>query len=249
MWVKQIVTGAFVGACIAVLAAAPVFAQTSSSSNYKVEEVFFGSGGELDAQSASYRAQQSAGALGVGTTSSANYDAEAGFLTINEPYLELFVNNATVDLGTLSTSSTGTGTGSFWVRAYLTGTYSVYTMSQPPTSEGGSVLDAKTVLGAPSVGTEEFGINLVDNTTPNIGTNPTNVPDNTFADGEAAPGYDTPDQFKYNPGDIIARSAATAGNQAVGRTDYTISYMANISGITPAGSYSMVHDIVLVGTF
>ena len=227
----------------------PLYAQSSSSTNFKVDEYQFGSGGELENSSASFRAQTSIGSLGVGRSSSANYDMEAGFLTPNEPFLELFINSSTVNLGDLSTGATGTGSGTFWVRTYLSGAYIVQTMSQPPTSEGAAVINAKTSLGAPIPGTEEFGINLVDNSSPDIGANSLNVPDGTFADGTVASGYSTVNQFKYGVGDIIASSAATAGNQAVGRTDYTISYIANISSITEAGSYTMRHDIVAVATF
>lgn len=228
---------------------APVMAQSSTSNSYRVDEYQFGSGGELENSSANFKAQTSVGSLGVGRSSSTNYDLEAGFITPNEPFMELFVNFATVNLGTLDTASTGTGTGTFWVRTYLSSGYVVQTMSQPLTSEGGAVINAKTTLGAPSPGTEEFGINLVDNSAPDIGSDPLNVPDGDYADGTIAAGYNTPDQFKYGVGDIIARAAATLGNQAVGRTDYTISYIANINSITEAGSYSMVHDIVVVATY
>jgi hypothetical protein len=227
----------------------PVLAQGSSSGSYRVDEYQFGTGANNDLNSTSYNANASVGSLGVGRSSSTNYDAESGFITPSEPFLELFVNNSTVDLGNLDTSTTGTGQGVFWVRTYLSSNYVVQTMSQPPTSEGGRVLAAKSTLGIPAPGTEEFGINLVDNSSPNIGADPLNVPDNSFADGTIDTDYNTPDQFKYGVGDIIAHSAATSGNQAVGRTDYTISYIANISAITPAGTYVMVHDIVVTGTY
>ncbi len=249
MWRKQLYKLMSLVIVVMCGVSLPARAQTPTSPNYQVNEYQFGTGGELDSTSASYRAQSNVGSLGVGRSSSTNYDMEAGFLTPNEPFLELFINAATVDLGTLDPASTGTGSGTFWVRTYLSSAYVVQTMSAPPTSEGGAVLDAKGTLGAPILGTEEFGINVVDNTSPDIGANPFNVPDDNYADAEAATGYDTPDQFKYGQGDIIARSAATVGNQAVGRTDFTISYIANISNITEAGSYSMVHDIVAVATF
>lgn len=229
--------------------AAPVYAQTSSSGSYRVDEYQFGSGGNSNLNSASYNANVGLGSLGVGRSSSTNYDLEAGLITPNEPFLELFINNATVDLGTLDPSTTGYGNGTFWVRTYLSSAYIVQTMSQPPTSEGGRTLAAKATLGTPSAGTEEFGINLVDNATPDLGSNPFNVPDNSFADGQAATGYSTINNFKYGVGDIIARAAASAGNQAVGRTDYTITYMANVSAVTPAGTYTMVHDVVAVATY
>ncbi len=232
-----------------VLLTAPVYAQTSSSPSYQVNEYQFGSGGELDSTSASFRAQSNVGSLGIGRSSSANYDAESGFVTPNEPFLELFINTSAVALGDLNTASTSTGTSTFWVRTYLSSSYTVQTMSPPLTSEGGAVINAKSTLGAPIVGTEEFGINLVDNSSPDIGANSLNVPDGTFADGTVATGYGTPNQFKYGQGDIIARAAATIGNQAVGRTDYTISYIANINSITEAGTYTMVHNIVAVATY
>lgn len=250
MWQKQIRGIAVRGLVMATLLVSPIFAQTSSSPSYRVDEYQFGSGGELDSTSASFRAQSNVGSLGVGRSSSANYDAESGFVTPSEPFLELFINTTNVDLGNLSDTATATGNSIFWVRTYLSSAYIVQTMSPPPTSEGGAVLNAKATLGGPLVGTEEFGINLVANTNPtSFGNNPLNVPDGSFADGEIAPGYNVPDQYKYGQGDIIARAAATLGNQAVGRTDYTISYIANINSITEAGTYKMVHNIVVVATF
>lgn len=228
----------------------PAFAQSTSSPSYKVDEYQFGTGSNVDLNSTNYGAHAGVGSLGVGRVSSTNYDAEAGFITPNAPFLEVFVNNTTVDLGNLNVTSTGSGQGSFWVRTYVSSAYVVQTMSQPPISEGGRVLAAKSTLGTANPGTEEFGINLVANTAPAaIGANPLNVPDNTFADGQAATSYNTANQYKYGVGDIIARSQATVGNQAVGRTDYTISYIANVSSITPAGTYVMKHDIVVTATY
>jgi hypothetical protein len=96
-----------------------------------------------------------------------------------------------------------------------------------------------------SPGTEQFGINLVDNSSPNIGSDPSPQPDGTFATGGAATGYATLNQFKYNAGDVIAQSNANGW----GLTNYTISYIANISVLTPAGSYSEVQDLVAIATY
>jgi len=236
--------------CVLVLYPARVFAQTSSSTNYSVTETEFGIGGELDTSSANYRAQGSAGALGVGDTSSTNYGASAGFINPNEPYLEMVVTSGTVSLGNLTDSTTGTGTGTFYIRTYLDSTYSVYTMSPTLTSEGGATINAMSSTAASSVGTEQFGINLVANTSPaTFGADPVNIPDDTFADGDAATGYDTVNQFRYVQGEAIATSPKTATNEAVGRTNYTISYIANIAILTEAGTYTMNHDLVAVATY
>lgn len=241
-----------------VVAYAPaVFAQSTSPS-YKVEESFFGTGGELDPSSTNFKAQQSAGANAAGFASSASYDAIGGFLTQNEVYLAMTVTGATVSLGTLDPNAYSSGAAqagtcncSFTVRTYLSSQYIVQSVSNPPTSEGGAIIDAKGTLGAPSSdpNVEEFGMNVVDNATPNIGANPANQPDNTFADGQAATGYSTADQFKYAVGDIIARSQATAGNPAIGETWYTISYIVKPSNNTEAGSYQMDQVLVTTPTF
>ncbi len=221
-----------------------------TSPNYKSNEVFFGGGGDLQSSSSNYQAQSSLGALGVGNFSSSSYQSYAGFLTPNEPFLEMVITTSAVNLGTLEASSTKTGTANFYVRAYIDSGYTVQTVSQPPsmTSAGSHTLAAKATQGASSIGTEEFGINLKANTAPaTFGSDPSPQPDGTFATGVAAAGYDTTNQYKYNAGDIIARTPSVSSGW--GRTDYTISYIANINSLTPAGSYSTVHDLVVVATY
>jgi len=105
-----------------------------------------------------------------------------------------------------------------------------------------------STLASSAAGTEQFGINLVHNTSPaNFGSDPSPQPDGTYATGIAAPGYSTANQFKYVVGDIIARTPV--GSSGWGLTNYTISYIANASIITPAGSYEMVQDLVAVATY
>jgi len=223
-------------------------AVSSSSNNFKVDEYQFGVGANNDLNSSSYNANASIGSLGVGRSASTNYAMEAGFVTPNAPFLELFINDSSVDMGTLDASTTSKGNATFWVRSYVSSNYVVQTMSSPPTSEGGRVLAAKSTPGPATVGTEEFGMNLVANSA-SFGANPFNVPDDNFADGTANTGYDTTDVFSYNQGDIIAKSSKTSSKQAVGRTDYTVSYIANVNAITPAGNYVMIHNIVVTSTY
>lgn len=236
-----------------------VLSAQSSSDNYKIEEYYFGTGGEVESSSPNYKARQSTGSLGVGNTASDNFDANTGFNTQSEPFLEMAVMNTTVSFGELDSDTTSYGAAragdcncSFYVKTYLSSEYVVVTASQPPTSEGGEVLDAKSSLGAPSSNdaVEEFGMNLVANSVPGIfGANPVNQPDNTFADGEAASGYDQADSYKYGVGDTIARSHADPDKPAVGLTEYTISYIAKPGINTPAGFYQMNHELIAIATF
>lgn len=228
---------------IVLLAGAKVYAQ-STSTGYSINEYNFGIGAENDLNSASYKAQGSAGALGVGDTSSSNYLAQTGSLTPREEFLEMVVNVATINLGTLTTSSASTGTGTFYIRAYTSSGYYVQTISPTPTN-GSKALAAMASAAASSPGTEQFGINLVANTSPaTFGANPAPAPDGTFGYGAAATGYSTTNQFKYNIGDTIATAP-----KGIGRTDFTISYIANISPISAGGDYTAQHILVVVATY
>jgi len=224
-----------------------------SSGNYKANEVYFGAGGDTNQSSANYKASASAGALGVGQTSSANYQAYSGFLTPNEPFLEMVIDTSLVDLGDLDASTTKTGTANFHVRAYIDSGYSVQTVSSPPSYTSGATthtLAAMTTLGNAAPGTEQFGINLVGPNNlgaGNFGSSPSPQPNGTFATGVAASGYDTANKFKYNPGDTIVQTPL--GSSGWGLTNYTISYIANIGAFTPAGNYRMTHDLVVVATY
>lgn len=232
--------------CFPIIISNVVFAEPPpySSTNYGVDEVFMGAGGVNDANSANYNARASLGDTGVGNSSSNNYQAYGGFTTTTEPYLEFIVNASTIDLGTLTTSSAKTGSATFTVRTYLASGYVVRTASDPP--QNGSYTMAGMASTAPSSpGTEQFGINLVANTSPtNIGANPVQIPDSSFSFGQVATGYDTANQYKYVKGDTIAFS-----NKSSGTTEYTMTYLANIKSTTPGGIYAMAHNLVATSTF
>lgn len=252
--VKRIVIGLAVLITM-VISAGQVSAQYQSS-NYKANEVFFGSGGDTGQSSTSYKAQASVGGIGSGQYSSANYQAFAGFLTPGDPFLEMQIDTAgPVNLGALQSTSTATGIAQFHVRAYLDGGYTVQTISGGLSSSGPNshTITNMSTTAASVIGQEQFGINLVQNTSPaGFGSNPSPQPNSAFAFGQAASGYSTQNQYKYNPGDTIACSGTggTCGNASGwGETIFTISYIANIGPITPAGYYSMVQDLVAVPTY
>ena len=125
--------------------------------------------------------------------------------------------------------------------------YVVQTVSDPPTNTlpNSPALTALSTPTASSPGTEQFGINLVANTSPTtFGANPIQVPDNTFSFGTVASGYNTANLFKYVKGDTIAQST-----RSTGETDYTISYLYNISNVTSAGEYRLAHNLVATATY
>jgi hypothetical protein len=234
------------------LSTTSVLAAQSKSANYQVTEVQFGSGGLLNGSSANYKAQENLGSNIDGSAKSTNYGANSGFLTPSTPYLQMVVNPSTINLGTLSSSSAATGTATFSVRAYVDSGYTVMSVNSPPTNESGVALKNMSTAGVSSVGTEQYGINLVQNLTTctnpapaNFGANPSPIPTSAYATGQAATGYNTCGLFKYNTGDVIAKSTTSGA----GETDYTISYLVNINSLSKAGHYNMTQNLVAVATF
>lgn len=237
--------------CFISLLGGTAYAQYTSS-NYQTTEVGFTSGGGTGS-STHYQSQQSLGALGVGQFSSSTFQTYPGTITPQYPYLEFAVNGTTTNVGVLSTSSPTTTTGSFYVRTYLAGGYVVVNASSPP-QYGTHTFNALTTPTTSSVGTEQFGMNLVANNScpqtnmpASLGANPVQNPSGSFSFGQAGANYATACKFEYNWGgsaDTVAYS-----NSSSGETDYTISYLFNISGLTPSGQYTFTHDMVATSTF
>lgn len=216
----------------------------SSSTNYQVNEVFIGSGGELHACGTQFCAKQSAGETAVGNTKSANFQANAGFNTDRTPYIQFVVNNTNIDLGTLTTTSTKTANATFSVKAYLAHGYSVINASGPPTNDSYTMQTLASPT-ASAAGTEQFGINLAANTSPTtFGADPAYIPDNTFSYGAVTPSYSAPNVYMYGLGDTIAFSNSSSSD-----TSFTISYIFNISHVTPGGTYTLHHVLVATGTY
>jgi hypothetical protein len=246
MGYKKLLTAAYVLLHVALCCCLTIGIATAqyTSPNYRVDETFFGTGGELDASSPGYRAKQSAGELGVGNISSTSYQAYGGFNTDRIESLEFIVNATNTNLGTLASGTTATTTGTFSVKAYLAQGYVVQTASDPP-QNGAYTLTNLTSPTASATNTEQFGMNLVANTAPTtFGANPSQQPDSTFSFGAAATGYDTTNLYKYVKDDIIAQSTKSSGV-----TNYTISYIFNIRGRTPGGTYTFNHVLVATATY
>lgn len=241
---KQILILLIVFATAGTVINQAALADQSASANYQVNETFFGAGGQINATSPNYQANQTAGELATGHTGSASYQAQAGYNTNRTPYLEFVVNSLAADIGVLSSGYTKTANANFSVKAYLAGGYIVQTASDPPLNNG-YALKPMTTTGASTAGQEQFGINLVANTLPvTFGANPGQAPDSSFGFGQAATGYNVANQYKYNKSDTIAYS-----NSSSGTTNYTISYVFNINNSTPSGTYILNQVLVATATY
>ena len=230
-----------VAVSLSLLSTSFIFAQ-SSSNNYEINEYFIGPGGELDLNSASFNARATLGDLGSGNFSSTNYQLYAGFTTTEDPFIELVVNQATIDMGVLDGSTTGTGNGTFSVRTYLAEGYVIHTGGGLPTSESGATIDAMAAQAASTQGIEQFGMNLAANSSPIVfGAGPTQ---GFNGQGVVTDDYNDDGLFKYDEGQAVATSAASTGV-----TNYTASYIMNVSPITEAGLYQTAQSFIVTSTY
>ncbi|MEI6237836.1 MAG: hypothetical protein WCP03_04540, partial [Candidatus Saccharibacteria bacterium] len=165
----------------------------------------------------------------------------AGQITVTATVAETLtftLANATVALGSLSTTSTGAATSSMTVATNSASGYSV-SYSGTTLTSGVNTITALNSPAASSMNSKQFGINLMSNTTPFIGSNVSGI-----GSGIPAANYNTADLFKFHSGDTIASSSAPTNSNT-----YTVSYIANIDGVTAPGAYSTTLTYVATANF
>jgi hypothetical protein len=215
------------------------------SSNYKFNESTLAAGGQIQSTSANFRASSSSSDLAVGSAASSNYQVAAGSQTTSDPRLAVQLLSSSASFGTFTPSSASTATASFSVLNYTSYGYVVQLTGNPPTN-GSYILPGLSSNTASNPGIEQFGVNLVANTSPaSIGANPANgTAPNDFGFGQASPNYATPNQYRYVDGETIALAPKSSG-----LTTYTISYIVNVKALTPGGKYTSNQSIVVTGTY
>jgi hypothetical protein len=225
--------------------AVPVSASVPASSNYRFDETSIGVSSLLESSSANFKATSGAGDTGIGRSSSTNFQSESGSDTTAVPNLTVSMTSTSASFGTFSPSTASTATATFSVINYTSFGY-VVQIAGPPPSYGTNQIDAMSANAPSQPGTEQFGINLVANTSPvSFGANPNNgtIP-NDFGFGAAATNYSTTNQYRYVAGETIAQAPKSSG-----KTDYTISYLANVATLTPGGTYSSDQVLIVTGTY
>lgn len=235
--------GAWLMAALLICGAPDVYAAVvSESENYQMTEMEFGGASQLESCSAEYCAQASLGdiATGEATSSGGNTSADFGSQTPGEPTLEVIVDPGESNLGILETTETKTKTTVVRVQSYLSDGYMLQVTGDPP-KYGNHTLATPNTPTASDPGTEQFGINVVANPVLGVGENPVQVPSGEFSFGEVEDDYSTPERFMYNSGDVVASSVAESG-----RTDYTISFIVNVSNKTPAGRFEGDFSAVVI---
>lgn len=166
----------------------------------------------------------------------------AGQITVTasvDEALTFTLASAIVALGVLTTSSTGTGTSSMTVGTNGSTGYSV-SYSGTTLTSGSNTITAMATAAGSTMNSKQFGINLMANTTPSIGTGVS-----VGGSGTASTGYSTANQYKFNvAGDVVAAATIPTNSNV-----FTTSYIANIDALTPAGAYSTVITYTATANF
>jgi hypothetical protein len=155
--------------------------------------------------------------------------------------LSLEISSDIINFGTLTTGATGKGSHTVQVSSNANSGFALTYSGADLISPQGTI-DAYGSLQDSVAGIEGFGINMKNNDTPDIGAE---LVENSGTCDAPATDYATKDKFSYTAG------ATTPLTTQDGPADctYTVSYVANISMITPAGSYSAPITYIVSGTF
>lgn len=148
-------------------------------------------------------------------------------------------NNYFTDMGDLGADSTLTAQSQMAVGTNATGGFAITANGSPPAA-GTNVINAPTVPTTSAHGTNQFGINLVANNQPIVGSDP----EGTWANAVASPDYSIPNKYKYVDGDVVAFSPNVSLMKK-----FTVSYILNSSPNLRAGVYSTTITFIASGRF
>jgi len=143
------------------------------------------------------------------------------------------------DMGNLNKDATLTARSQMAVGTNASGGFAI-TVTGNSLTAGTSVIDSPAQPTENSPGTNQFGINLVENTELNIGENP----EGDWANAVPSQNYGQPNKFMYVPGDVVAYSPNVSLMKK-----FTVSYIVNISPQLHAGVYTTTINFIASGRF
>lgn len=143
-----------------------------------------------------------------------------------------------LDLGTFSPGSTSSGISQMRASTNAGDGYAI-TVEGTTLSSGSNTIDGLNTPSTSQTEQSQFGFNLRDNTTPDVGEDPA-------GDGSAtvAADYDTVDEFTFNAGDVVAQSGGPTNANT-----FTSAYITNIEPQQAAGTYTTTLTYIATATF
>lgn len=147
--------------------------------------------------------------------------------------------NFYTDMGTMSPDDTLVARSQMAVGTNASGGFAI-TVNGNSLTAGTSSIDAPAIPTESTPGTNQFGINLVENDKLNLGENPVGE----WANAVPSPNYREPNKFMYVPGDVIASSPNVSLMKK-----FTVSYIVNASPSLRAGVYTTTINYIASGRF
>ena len=142
-------------------------------------------------------------------------------------------------LGELKPNETLSATSQLAVGTNASGGFAI-TVDGIPLAAGTNVIDAMAFPALSQQGKNQFGINLVANTAPEVGEDPFGV----WANAQPTADYGTPNVFKYQSGDIVASSPNVSLMKK-----FTVSYIVNTRANLKPGIYATTITFIASGRF
>jgi len=143
------------------------------------------------------------------------------------------------NMGQMETDSTLVALSQMSVGTNATGGFAITSVGTP-LAAGTSVIDNIPAPTESKPGKDQFGINLVANNAPAIGSDP----EGTWTNAAPTSDYSIPNQYKYVSGDVIAESPNVSLMKK-----FTVSYIVNASPSLRAGVYSTTITYIASGRF
>ena len=143
-----------------------------------------------------------------------------------------------INFGNLSPGKTASAESQMVVATNAQYGYAIELNGNTMTS-GNNILPPMVNGGTALPGFSQFGINLVGNNNPGIGSNPAGA-----GTGNITSGYSQPNNFRFNNGDILVNSDTTSTYK-----EFTVSYILDISKSQSPGVYSTTLSFIGVAYF
>lgn len=143
------------------------------------------------------------------------------------------------DMGELSSTGTLFAQSQMAVGTNASGGFAI-TANGPPMSAGTKTIPSLNQPTSSQQGQDQFGINLVSNTTPAVGGDP----EGEWANAVVANDYGQPDRYLFRSGDTVAYSPNVSLMKK-----FTVSYIVNASPSLRAGVYTTTINFIASGRF
>lgn len=143
------------------------------------------------------------------------------------------------DMGEITADATLTAQSEMSVGTNASGGFAITAIGSP-LSAGTSVVESPSTPTPSLQGTNQFGINLVANSEPIVGSDP----QGTWFNALPSSDYATPNMYKFVSGDVVASSPNVSLMKK-----FTVSYILNSNANLKAGTYTTTITYVASGRF